>query len=93
MSDTDTTDWELDRLPKIKAELEEHGYVCWTTKSVSGVYGFMSCGAILVGVVGASLIGAGLATNAFLGAGLGLLISSVLLGWRWKRAFYAHLAA
>ena len=84
---TNTDDWELDRLPAIKEELKEHGYVCYDEKHVNTSYSILSCGVLFLAIIGVTLIGAGIAANPLLGAGLGLIGASLFLGWRWHRGY------
>ncbi len=65
-------DWLLDRMPEIKAELSEHGYVMVEEKLMDAGRAGSVCLLWLLGVVAGPLIGAGLTQNHFLGAGLGL---------------------
>jgi len=77
--------WTLDRLPKIKKELEHHGYAVVEQKTMDTSRGLLSCAFWLAFFSGLPLVlggimfhttGLGVAGGA-IGAGAGILIAAV----------------
>lgn len=79
MSSADDLDWKIERLPAIKKELEDHGYTIISKSSADVAKGLTSCLFWLAAFPAATLIGIGVSSNKFTGAGVGIGLTMVAM--------------